>query len=72
MSQFEKKSVNNGNLAVWLNSLKLGHCKHHRVERPWGKNTTGYSIRQGKTKSTKTTSSGAKESIPRNQFRQPL
>ncbi len=23
MSQFEKKSVNNGNLAIWLNSLKL-------------------------------------------------
>ena len=27
MSQFEKKSVNNGNLAIWLNSLKLGHLQ---------------------------------------------
>ena len=58
MSQFEKKSVNNGNLAIWLNSLKLGHLQTNRVKRPWGKKTTGYSIPQGKTKSTKTTSSG--------------
>ncbi len=29
-----------------------------RICRPWGKKTTGYSIPQGKTKSTKTTSSG--------------
>ena len=59
MSQFEKKSVNNGNLAIWLNSLKLGHLQTNRVKRPWGKKTTGYSTPQGKTKSTKTTSSGA-------------
>ena len=57
MSQFEKKSVNNGNLAIWLNSLKLGHLQIPQGKRPWGKKTTGYSIPQGKTKSTKTTSS---------------
>ncbi len=58
MSQFEKKSAKNENLTIWLNSLKLAICKHHRVKRPWGKKTTGYSTPQGKTKSTKTTSSG--------------
>ncbi len=36
MSQFEKKSVNNGNLAIWLNSLKLGH-----LQTPQGKKTLG-------------------------------
>jgi hypothetical protein len=59
MSQFEKKSVNNGNLAILAKFFKTRPmCKHHRVKRPWGKKTTGYSIPQGKTKSTKTTSSG--------------
>jgi hypothetical protein len=57
MSQFEKKSENNGNFAIWLNSLKLGH-----LQTPQGKKTTGYSIPQGKTKSTKTTSSGRVDS----------
>ncbi len=36
MSQFEKKSVNKGNLAIWQNSLKLGH-----LQTPQGKNTLG-------------------------------
>ena len=36
MSQFEKKSVNNVNLAIWLNSLKLGH-----LQTPQGKKTLG-------------------------------
>jgi hypothetical protein len=36
MSRFEKKSVNNGNLAIWLNSLKLGH-----LQTPQGKKTLG-------------------------------
>ena len=60
MSQFEKKSVNNVNLAIWLNSLKLGHLQTPQGKRPWGKKTTGYSIPQGKTKSTKTINSGVK------------
>ncbi len=63
MSQFEKKSVNNGNLAIWLNSLKLGH-----LQTPQGKKTTGYSIPQEKTKSTKTTSSGDILRKPREKF----
>ncbi len=36
MSQFEKKSVNNGNLTILLNSLKLGH-----LQTPQGKKTLG-------------------------------
>ncbi len=42
MSQFEKKSVNNGNLAIWLNSLKLGH-----LQTPQGKKDPGVKRPQG-------------------------
>jgi hypothetical protein len=58
MLTIDEKSPKNENLAIWLNPLKLGNLQHHRVKRPWGKKTTGYSIPQGKTKSTKTISSG--------------
>jgi hypothetical protein len=36
MSQFEKKSVKNENLTIWLNPLKLGH-----LQTPQGKKTLG-------------------------------
>ncbi len=35
-SQFEKKSVKNGNLVIWLNPLKLGN-----LQTPQGKKTLG-------------------------------
>ncbi len=53
MLTIDEKSGKTENLAIWLTSLKL-----RKLQTPQGKKTTGYSRPQGKTKSTKTTSSG--------------
>jgi hypothetical protein len=60
MLTIDEKSAKNVNLAIWLNPLKLGNLQTPQGKKTLGKKTTGYSIPQGKTKSTKTISSGMK------------
>jgi hypothetical protein len=64
MLTINEKSAKNENLTIWLNPLKLGNLQTPQGKKTLGKKT-GYFIPQGKTKSTKTTSTGkASVSIP--------